>query len=172
MRTIKIFFCFIFITYGFNLSATIEIIVTDCICEGNTGSIEIEATGTAGPFSFVWEGPGNYESTVQNPHDLSSVGEYTVIVTNAYGCETTLSTDVVTCEIIDPLNLQVTKTCDGGMTGVVELTPTGGTPPFTYQWNTGEDTQNIRDLAAGEYCLTVTDNIGCTAEGGATVESE
>ena len=56
-----------------------------CICpSGGTGSITVIAEGSAGPFTFLWAGPGGYVSTGQNPADLPAPGWYTVAVTNAF----------------------------------------------------------------------------------------
>ena len=55
--------------YSLPLSATIQITSTQCICgENGEGSIEIEATGDAGPFTFEWVGPNGViqEATEQN----------------------------------------------------------------------------------------------------------
>jgi uncharacterized repeat protein (TIGR01451 family) len=40
---------------------------------------------------------------------------------------------------------------------------TGGTPPYTYSWNNGATTQMITATANMNYCVTVTDGIGCSS---------
>lgn len=42
---------------------------------------------------------------------------------------------------------------------------TGGEPPFTFLWNSGQTTDKINQLAAGEYVLTVTDSKGLVKTG-------
>ncbi len=39
---------------------------------------------------------------------------------------------------------------------------TGGTPPYSYLWNTGDMTPTITGLASGTYTVTVTDANGCS----------
>ncbi len=72
---------------------------------------------------------------------------------------TTYSADVQSMDIItnaQPLN------CEG--LGEVQTSITGGTPPYTYTWSNGTNTQNIANLETGLYHLTVTDANGMTAE--------
>jgi hypothetical protein len=53
--------------------------------------------------------------------------------------------------------------CFGGFTGSINLTATGGTLPYGYNWGSGIISEDRTDLAAGIYSVTVTDNKGCTA---------
>src|SRR6185295_7736421 len=54
--------------------------------------------------------------------------------------------------------------CFGGGNGNITLTVTGGTAPYTYQWNTGATTQNLNNLSSGTYTATVTDAQGCVTQ--------
>jgi hypothetical protein len=59
--------------------------------------------------------------------------------------------------------------CFGTSTGAINLSVTGGVPPYTYDWsnddpeNPDNDPQDLSNLAAGSYTVTVTDNVGGTA---------
>ena len=53
-------------------------------------------------------------------------------------------------------------TCNGLSNGSIITTSTGSNNPFSYSWSHGPTTQNINNLAAGNYTLTVTDTNGCS----------
>jgi len=53
--------------------------------------------------------------------------------------------------------------CNGGSNGAITLTTSGGSSPFTYHWSNGATTQNISNLAANTYTVTVTATGGCSA---------
>jgi hypothetical protein len=52
--------------------------------------------------------------------------------------------------------------CFGAIDGSIDITVTGGTPTYTYKWNTGAITQDIHNLSSGVYKVTVTDEHQCT----------
>lgn len=48
--------------------------------------------------------------------------------------------------------------------GTINVTPSGGTAPYTYLWSNAETTQSISELDSGWYGITITDAIGCTLD--------
>jgi Secretion system C-terminal sorting domain/SprB repeat len=56
----------------------------------------------------------------------------------------------------------VNLTCNGAANGVLDITPSGGIPTYTYNWNNGLNTSSSNALAAGNYTITVTDAVGCS----------
>ncbi|KAA5542945.1 Ig-like domain-containing protein [Adhaeribacter rhizoryzae] len=47
--------------------------------------------------------------------------------------------------------------------GAIDLTVSGGTTPYTYQWSNGLSSQDVAIAAPGTYTVKVTDARGCTA---------
>ncbi len=130
-------------------------------CFGNaTGAINLSVNGGTGPYTYAWSNG----STNQNQSGLAA-GNYTVTVTDAKGCTSTQAAIAVT----QPSAALTSGTsvsnvnCFGNSTGSVTLTVNGGTSPYTYVWNNGATTQNLSNIAAGTYSVTITDAKGCTS---------
>ncbi len=47
--------------------------------------------------------------------------------------------------------------CSTASNGSIATNVTGGTPPFTYAWNTGATSATVNSLSAGAYTVTITD---------------
>ncbi|MBB6611286.1 T9SS type A sorting domain-containing protein [Pontibacter sp. Tf4] len=153
-------------------------IVTDVACNGaSTGAINLSVSGGVSPYTYDWSNDGA-ESPDNDPQDLTGLaaGSYTVTVTDANGCTATL-TEVVDEASDITLSAVVTHVaCNGGSTGAINLSVSGGVSPYTFDWsNDGaespdNDTEDLSGLAAGTYTVTVTDANGCTETLTRTVE--
>ncbi|MCX6267400.1 MAG: T9SS type A sorting domain-containing protein [Bacteroidetes bacterium] len=124
---------------------------------GNNGWVDITVNRGTEPYHYEWS---NGETT----EDIGGLtaGTYTVTVTDA-----NILTAVGSWTVTEPpavvVNSVVTNlTCAAASTGMVSISVTGGTPPYTYLWNNGAASQNISGLDAGNYTVTVTDANGCT----------
>src|SRR5690606_38440907 len=60
--------------------------------------------------------------------------------------------------------------CLGAEDGSVDLTVSGGTQPYSYIWSNGATTEDLTDVGAGTYDVTVTDANLCSVTGSITLE--
>lgn len=137
-----------------NLSATL----TDVSCSGDTdGSISISTQGGSGNYTYLWSN-GVMDNTI-----TGIGGElYTLVVTDDSGCSTSAAYSVNEPAAIifsTTINNPTTGNADGSILAV----PNGGTPPYTYAWNTGATGFQLNNLEVGMYALTVTDSEGCSS---------
>ncbi len=135
-------------------------------CFGDsTGSIDLTITDGQAPFTYTWS---NGETT----QDLSnlSIGTYSVTVIDVNGCSTTTSATITQPTAVNATSINPTNvTCNGLADGEIDLTPTGGTPPYTFEWSNGATTEDLTGLDPDLYNVTVTDINGCTATGTANI---
>jgi hypothetical protein len=136
--------------------------VTNYLCFGQSGAVNLSVTGGTAPYTFTWTGPGGPYAT-QNISGLTA-GTYNVTVTDANNCTRTAMATVTgpTAGLSVVLDNQTNVACFGNTTGAINVTTSGGTPGYTYAWNDGNTNEDRTGLAAGTYTLTVTDNNGCT----------
>ncbi len=125
------------------------------------GSInQILVNGTP-PYSFDW-------STGETSEDISGlpIGIYTVTIVDAEGCIeiAEYEIDPEECpELITDVEITEVSTQDGS-DGAIDITTGIGAQPLTYQWSTGETTEDIGGLSADRYFITVTDAAGCITQ--------
>lgn len=139
--------------------------VTPISCNGDTdGAISISTQGSQGDITYEWSIPG-IENDVSMVDSLGS-GTYMVTVTSG-DCSDIIS---ATLEEPDVLTFQTQVndiSCNGGMDGSFQVTPSGGTAPYTFSWRDfgGVAIGGIDDAPAGEYPFVLTDANGCPEEG-------
>jgi hypothetical protein len=134
-------------------------VVTNVACfGGNTGAINLTPAGGVGPYTFNWG-----SATTEDRTGLAA-GTYSVTITDANGCTGTVSNISVTQPTapVSGTTVVTNVACFGGSNGAINLTPAGGTGPYTFNWASGPTTEDRTGLAAGTYSVTITDNNGCT----------
>ncbi|GFD80268.1 hypothetical protein KUL118_31300 [Tenacibaculum sp. KUL118] len=122
--------------------------------------------------------PGETGNVLEN----RGAGEYAVniedangIIIGTYTNNTLVNPTDIEYELKQPELLKITYTkqdvfCHQGTDGAINATITGGTGNYTISWNTGETTEDISELVAGNYTIEVTDEKGCQAQETITIE--
>ena len=131
--------------------------VTNENCGNADGQIDITVAGGTSPYSYLW-------SNVATTEDVSglSAGSYSVTITDNNGCEITQSFSINNNTGTLTESVLISNEICGNNGGSINLTVNGGTPPYSYTWNTGSTNQDLSALVAGTYNVTVTDGAGCT----------
>jgi PKD repeat protein len=130
--------------------------VTHITCSGQTnGIINVAATGGQTPYSYVWSN-GSTTSAINN----LSAGSYTVTITDANNCSASASATVNEPAALHITSNVINSNCTTP-TGSINLTVSGGTGAYSYLWSTGATTQNLSNISAGYYTVTVRDANNC-----------
>jgi len=139
----------------------IEPIVQDITCNGlANGTVTINVSGGNPEYTYNWNDPN--AQTTQTAVNLDA-GDYTVLVTDATGCE-----GEVSVSIIDPAPLTASVAsssdalCFGQASGQASVNVNGGTQPYTLLYNGASQNNPTSILQAGSYTIEVVDASGCT----------
>jgi len=137
------------------------------LCFGDSnGSADVEVTGGTGPFNVSLNGlpiTSFTGSTFTTPAILPA-GSTVVQIEDANGCVVNVELEIIEPEQIEVVVGATTETAPGAGDGTASAVGSGGTGSYTYQWDSGETTAELTGLFAGTYCVTVTDENGCSTE--------
>jgi gliding motility-associated-like protein len=140
------------------LAHTVSIIQPGCGLA--SGSATITETGGTGPYTFAWS-----PSVSSGPTATGLIpGDYSVTVTDSKGCfENILITIANAPTPSISITAKKAASCFGLSDGSASAQVIGGTPPFSYSWNTvpAQNNATATNLAAGTYTVTATDNNFC-----------
>ena len=162
-------------TYTLNLTSNSTFLVSDIItnesCPGdNDGAIDITITGISGVPTFSWTGPNGFTSLSEDINSLE-IGFYNLAITAPDGCETFYIYEVFSNSVNLSLNDTIMPSCLGSSDGLIDLQVTGGISPFTFIWNKLDtlgnwilisNTEDLINLSAGTYSVTVSDAVFCS----------
>ncbi len=144
-----------------NLNAT----TTDnSSCQAPNGAIDLNIS-PSGAFTFLWSNG----ATTEDLQNLNS-GSYAVTVSSAGGCTTSASYVLMSNTVAPTTSVATIPANCGQGNGTIDLnvSPAGA---YTFLWSNGATSEDLQNLAAGNYAVTVTTANGCTATTSATVAS-
>jgi len=133
------------------------------ICYDATLNLSSIPSGGTTPFSFSWSGPDSFSSSLQNPSipnaRPSNSGTYTITITDANGCDTSTSIEVIVYEqLTNPGIMDDQVLCDPWFGPPSDPDPlyisipvTGGSEVYSYQWQYGpSDTGPWTDIIGAQ----------------------
>ena len=116
------------------------------------GAVPQTATGL-GPHTVEFTQPGDISVVLRLETDLgcavSHVVDYTIDA-----C----------CDGVNEMFSSFTQTnldCADDLNGAIDVSVSGGTPPFEFIWSTGDTSEDLDNLLPGNYLVTISDQIGC-----------
>lgn len=135
----------------------------DIACYGDTnGTATALQNGGVGPYTYLWDN-GQTSSTAIN----LGVGSYLVEITDDNGCTDTASVmltqpDSISNTIISNANYNgFDISCYGLTDGAIDLSPSGGTTPYSFSWNNSSLSEDLTNVGAGSYAVEIMDINGC-----------
>jgi hypothetical protein len=143
-----------------NPAIQINTTTTDVSCyNGHDGVIETLVTGGVSPFEYLW----NSGATTSSISALA-VGNYTLKVTDHAGCTMQASASIQQPLEALSMSLATVPVCYGRANGTITVTAKGGTTPYIYSIDNGQNFQDspVFSQGVGNYTITSKDSKGCT----------
>ena len=137
-------------------------VITPVTCFGaDDGTITLNIEGGEDPVSVTWADDASAGDSRTN----LKPGNYNVKLNDGSGCVIER-----TFQILEPEELRLSSVlsdaidCDNPLSGSIDLQVIGGNPPYSFLWSNGETTEDLTDIGANNYKVTVTDSKGCKIE--------
>lgn len=130
---------------------------------GNNGSAIAIVTGAQGSYSINWS------NGATGPSSGSLIaGNYSVTVITGT-CSTFKNFSILQPAALSVGLLPTNVRCNGQQNGTIDLTLSGGTIPYTYQWSNGSSSEDLVNLSPGSYSVQIFDSHGCSVIAAAVI---
>lgn len=137
------------------------------VCAGTTVQLCANAFGGTPPYNYLWS-TNSTGSCI--PGGVSFSGVYMVTVTDVNGCSAMDATTITVLPLpFAGLDSIQHVDCFAANTGGIFISASGSAP-FTYLWSPGgATTEDLTNISAGTYTVTVTDVTGCSTQNSFTL---
>ena len=133
----------------------------------STGKAIAKGTGI-GPWNYIWKNASG--NTIQTTNNSSTSDTLFYLATGTYSVQVSggtcgMVTDTIQIKSSSTFSLASNfsnVSCNGLNDGTAVAIASGGSTPYAYLWNNSLTTQQISNLSAGNYSVTVTDSLGCS----------
>ncbi|MFN8285774.1 MAG: gliding motility-associated C-terminal domain-containing protein [Chitinophagales bacterium] len=150
---------------GAAMVASLATVDMSCASTNDGQAIASVVSGGTSPYTYAWSNGAGNTAVATN----LSAGNITVTVTDAGGCTATATGSVTGPPTLSLTITPVDDSCYQSQTGSAMANPSGGNPPYLYNWSNISSAQNNLSLGVGTYTVTVTDDKGCTITGSTTI---
>ena len=134
-------------------------------CAGEEISLTANAMGGLPDYTYEWDnGLGNGQNHLVSP-DINTT--YTVTVTDSNACTSENSVLINVNELPTVIVVETQQATCGIDNGIAIATPSGGLPPYSYNWSNGDMSSDgiAENLSPGLITVTVSDSNSCTTTG-------
>ncbi len=148
--------------YDYQINEPLPIALLDTLTSpvrcfgGNNGAIAINAWGGTPPYQYLWSGGQQSPALANLP-----AGNYALTLTDAKACSFQANFTVTQPSQLTGNAVSLADTCQSG-SGAIAASAAGGVPPYHFVWSNNTQAQQISNLNAGTYSLTLSDANGCT----------
>ena len=134
---------------------------TDATCGLANGDFEVTGLNGTAPYQYSNDNGVTFQPS--GTFNGLTAGSYNILIQDDNGCQTTITVNVADLSgLTAVIDSQSDADCFGNSTGIVSVTGSGSTAPYTYDIGNGpQPTGSFNGLAAGSYTVTVTDDNGC-----------
>jgi len=131
------------------------------------GTASVTGAGGNEPYTFEWSN-GLTTASIEN----LVPGAYDVTLTDNLGCSL-IATENIQEVDCNGLTVDVAEnhvSTFGNNDGSAIAIGAGGNPPYTYNWSNGATGTSINNLIAGNYQVTIVDELGCSNQHNFTIQ--
>jgi len=141
---------------------------SNVLCFGEqTGTATVTAAGGTPSYIYSWD---NGQMTAGA--ELLVAGTYSVTVTDTNGCAVSDQATISEPAALTASTIVTDVVCVGDSNGAIDLSPTGGVMPYTFNWSNGSSSEDVSNLWAGSYLLVLSDSNGCSVIENATLGTQ